>query len=170
MQVRALFEERYIHLCEHLINTFEIKLYFPKREYFERRQGKNEKVQKPVFSGYVFLEIKDCYSIDILFSQLRAVEGFLRFLHSNDNITQLTGRDLEIVLRFLQNKGITGISKVYFNENDRIVVKAGPLAGLEGAITKVDKRKRRARVRLNFCSEAFAVDLGFEIIEGRPDT
>lgn len=55
-------------------------------------------------------------------------------------------------------------SKVYFNEEDRIVVSEGPLKGLEGRIIKVDKRKGRAKIKLDFYDNSFAIDLAFEII------
>ncbi|MDR0551779.1 MAG: antiterminator LoaP [Spirochaetaceae bacterium] len=165
MQVRSMFEEKYIRLCKNAVSGFDIKLYFPKREYMERRQGKSEKVIKPVFLGYVFLELEDSLRIEDLQQIFRKVEGFHRFLRSNDDVTEITGRDLEIILRFLLNKdAIAGISKAYFNEKDKIVITEGPLFGLEGSILKVDKRKGRVKVKLDFCSESFTVDLGFETI------
>ncbi|MCL2557796.1 MAG: antitermination protein NusG, partial [Treponema sp.] len=40
-----------------------------------------------------------------------------------------------------------------------------PLKGLEGRIIKVDKRKKRAKIRLDLYDESFAIDLAFEIID-----
>ncbi|MFW5689149.1 MAG: KOW motif-containing protein, partial [Spirochaetota bacterium] len=45
-----------------------------------------------------------------------------------------------------------------------IEVKEGPLAGLEGRIVKVDRRKQRAKVRLDLYQESFLVDFGFELL------
>ena len=39
---------------------------------------------------------------------------------------------------------------VHFDENERIVVDEGPLNGLEGSIIKVDRRKQRAKIQLDF--------------------
>jgi transcriptional antiterminator NusG len=96
----------------------------------------------------------------------RRTAGFCRFLRANDNIIELSGSDLEIVLHFAKRMGpVAGLSKAYFNEHDKIVVTEGPLTGLEGLIIKVDKRKGRAKIKLDFCDEAFTVDLGFEVME-----
>ena len=57
------------------------------------------------------------------------------------------------------------VSKVYFDENSRIVVLLGPLKGLEGKIVKVDKRKRRAKVKLDIYEDSFFIDLAFDVIE-----
>jgi len=40
----------------------------------------------------------------------------------------------------------------------------GPLMGLEGRIIKVDKRKKRAKVKLNLYDDSFAIDLAFEVM------
>ena len=145
----------------------DIKLYFPRREIIERKQGKTTKQVRPVFPGYLFIETDDSEQIQELQWVFRKIPGFFRFLRSNTDITVLSVADLEIVLHFAKKMGpIAGISKAYFNEQDRIVVTEGPLSGLEGLIIKVDKRKGRAKIKLDFCDEAFTVDLGFEIIEG----
>ncbi len=79
----------------------------------------------------------------------------------------MADRDLELVLHFINRAGpIAGISKVYFNENDRIVVVDGPLKDLEGRIVKVDKRKKRAKIKLDLYGDSFAIDLAFEVLLG----
>ena len=60
---------------------------------------------------------------------------------------------------------VAGKSRVYFNENSRIVVVDGPLLGLEGKIIKVDKRKGRAKIKLDLYDDSFSIDLAFETIE-----
>jgi len=123
-----------------------------------------------VFPGYIFVEAED---EDILNHNrlFRRTEGFYRFLRSNRDIKPLAGKDLELVLHFVKKAGpVAGISKVRFDENSRIVVMEGPLSGLEGRIIKVDKRKKRAKVRLNLYDDAFAIDLAFEVMEAQEET
>ena len=52
-----------------------------------------------------------------------------------------------------------------FDENDRIVVIEGPLKGFEGSIIKVDRRKHRAKIQVDFAGNAHTMDLSFEDIE-----
>ena len=118
-----------------------------------------------VFPGYIFLETEEELLLRYQW-QFRRTAGFYRFLTSNQNIQPLSGRDLETVLHFIKKTGpLAGISQVYFDENSRIVVVDGPLAGLEGNIVKVDKRKRRAKIKLDLYDDSFTIDLGFELIE-----
>ena len=39
------------------------------------------------------------------------------------------------------------------------------MKGLEGRIIKVDRRKKRAKIKLSLYEESFRVDFGFEILE-----
>jgi transcriptional antiterminator NusG len=47
----------------------------------------------------------------------------------------------------------------------RIRITAGPLKDMEGRITRVDRRKGRARVRLEMYADSFEVDFGFEALD-----
>ena len=41
----------------------------------------------------------------------------------------------------------------------------GPLKGFEGSIIKVDRRKQRAKIRVDFAGSSHTMDLSFEDIE-----
>lgn len=143
-----------------------LPLYFPQRSLDVRRKGKTVSSKLPIFPGYIFLELSEEDSILSYHWAFRKTEGFYRFLKSNKDITPLQNRDLELLLHFLKNVGpVAGKSKVYFDENSRIVVLSGPLSGLEGRIVKADKRKGRAKVRLDLYGDSFCIDLGFEVLE-----
>jgi transcriptional antiterminator NusG len=165
IQVKTRGEEKYIKLFRALHTDCPISIFFPKRSIPIRRKGKAVQTTPAVFPGYVFLECEEP-EIKRFHWLFRRTDGFFRFLKSNQNIQPLAGRDLEIVLHFIKKTGtLAGISQVYFDENARIVVVEGPLAGLEGNIVKVDKRKKRAKIKLDLYDDSFTIDLGYELIE-----
>jgi transcriptional antiterminator NusG len=166
LQVKTRSEEKYMKLLKALHPDIPYPIYFPQRRIDIRRKGKIRQSTAPVFPGYIFVEARD--EDDILRHQwdFRRTEGFFRFLKSNQNITPLMDRDLELALHFIKKVGpLAGKSKVYFNENSRIVVTEGPLMGLEGQIIKVDKRKGRAKIKLDLYDDSFSIDLAFEVID-----
>ena len=166
LQVRTRGEEKYIRLVRALHPELYFPLYFPQRQLDIRRQGKSAGSRAAIFPGYIFVEVDD--DTELLRHQwaFRRTEGFFRFLRSNQNIRPLGGKDLELVLHFIKRVGpVAGRSRVYFNEQSRIVVVDGPLAGLEGKIIKVDKRKGRAKIKLDLYDDSFSIDLAFEIME-----
>jgi transcriptional antiterminator NusG len=165
VQVAVRKESKFIEQAEHALagRKYRQRFIFPKRQLKIWRQGKEQTEIQPLFSGYVFIEVED--SIDReLYGVLRATDHFYRFLKSNHEITFLQGHDLSILNHFIQIGETAGSSLVYFDENDHIVVTEGPLKGLEGNIIKVDKRKHRAKIRLNFEDNPMTFDLAFDII------
>jgi len=165
IQVKTKSEEKFIEQLKYQYPDMPLTLHFPRRNLNIRKSGKIKTITSGVFPGYIFIEAESTEQIHVYQWDFRRTKGFFRFLTSNQDITPLKERDLELVLHFINNNGsIAGKSKVYFNENSRIVVLEGPLSGLEGRIVKVDRRKCRAKIMLDLYNDSFTIDLGFEVI------
>jgi len=166
LQVKTRGEEKFMRLFRAKNPDITLPLYFPQRSLDIRRRGKIIPSKLAVFPGYIFLETNGEEDIARCHWAFRKTEGFYRFLKSNQNIAPLQNRDLELVLHFIKHVGpLAGKSKVYFDENSRIVVISGPLSGLEGRIVKADKRKGRAKIKLDLYGDSFCIDLAFEVME-----
>ena len=163
IQVRTRAEDKYIKLFNAAYGDDAARLIFPQRRLPIKREGKTSYELAPVFPGYIFVQAGEGMESKLFWS-LRRIEGFFRFLKSNQDIVPLEGRDLRTVLHFVGPSSIAEPSKVYFNDQDRVVVAEGPLKGLEGCILKVDKRKGRAKVKLDLYDDSFTIDLAFEVI------
>jgi transcriptional antiterminator NusG len=165
IQVKTRAENKFIKLFKAMHPDVTLPIYFPQRRLDIRRKGQIRASMSAVFPGYIFIEADSDEDVFACQWDFRRTEGFYRFLRSNQEITPLADRDLELVLHFIKNAGpVAGRSKVYFNENSRIVVVEGPLMGLEGRIVKVDKRKGRAKIMLDLYNDSFSIDLAFEVI------
>ncbi|MCL2205471.1 MAG: antiterminator LoaP [Treponema sp.] len=166
LQVKTRGEEKYVRLFRSLHPEITVPMYFPQRAMDIRRRGKIVPTKMAIFPGYIFLELSEHENILHYHWALRKTDGFYRFLKSNQDIAPLQNRDLELLLHFIKKVGpLAGKSKVYFNESSRIVVVSGPLAGLEGRIVKADKRKGRAKIRLDLYGDSFCIDLAFEVLD-----
>lgn len=167
IQVTTGEEDKFLKLWESQNRAMDIKVYWPKREMIIRRQGKNIKTTVPVFPGYVFVEAE---KIDnSTFYDFRRVPYFLRFLKDNQNIIPLPDSEQRVIFQLTKFGRIIGRSTVTYNENDKIKVLDGPLKGLEGLIVKVDKRKKRVKVRLNMYEDSFLVDFAFDLIQEKEE-
>jgi len=166
LQVKTRGEEKFIRLFKGKHPELDLPLYFPQRELDLRRGGRIIPSKLAIFPGYVFLELADDENILNYQWAFRRTEGFFRFLRSNQDIAPLQSRDLELVMHFIREVGpLAGKSQVYFDENSRIVVISGPMSGLEGRIVKADKRKGRAKIKLDLYDDSFCIDLAFEVLE-----
>lgn len=168
--VRPGEEAKFLTIARNRISEERVRFRWPRRKLTIRRRGKRVETLAPVFPGYVFLETE--HIDEEIFRTVKRLPGFYRFLERNDRIRPLAGNDLELVAHFVKYGDVIGKSTVTFDENSRIEVKDGPLAGLEGRIVKVDKRKQRAKVRLDLYEDSFLVDFGFELLDpaGSPTT
>lgn len=137
----------------------------PKRALVLRRRGKNFREDRPIFPGYVFVASEDGELDPERRWYMKSTNFFLRILPDSSHPKPIGQRDRAVLTHFMSFGKRADISKVLFNEQDRIVVLEGPLKGLEGCIVKVDRRKRRAKVRLDMCENSFLIDLSFETME-----
>lgn len=133
------------------------------RELSVRRKGEWFKELQPLFSSYIIVQTAKSVDANTL-AALKRIPDFYQFLNSNTEIVPLINKDLAIIKHFLGLGPQIGSSLVRFDENDRIVVIEGPLKGLEGNIIKVDKRKQRAKICVDFHGATHTVDLCFEDI------
>jgi transcriptional antiterminator NusG len=146
----------------------DVQFHWPQRQLTIRRKGRRKETLAPIFAGYVFLEA-DEISREV-FSAVKRLPGFYRFLESNDRIRPLLGNDHELVSRFVMLGGIIGKSQARLDKNQRVRILHGPLEGLEGLIVRIDKRKQRAKVRLDLYKESFLVDFGLELLGGESNS
>jgi transcriptional antiterminator NusG len=168
LQVKTGGEERFLSLAAPKLETLSSAgaavgtIFWPRRQLTIRKKGRTKEQIKPIFPGYVFYEA-EVLSTEAYWS-LRRTDGFYRFLPDNKNITPLERGDRELLLHFLSYGDVVETSEVYFDENSRIRVIKGPMKGLEGSVEKVDRRKKRAKVRLALYKQTFLIDFGFEVM------
>jgi transcriptional antiterminator NusG len=163
IQVRTGKEQKYIKQADKVLQAPAERLYWPRRALRIRRQGEWKDSVASIFPGYLFLQAESIPPP--LFGALKRISGFVRYLKDNQHVEALTARDREILLHFLSYGEVVQKSKVFFDENNRIRVISGPLKGMEGRVVKVDRRKGRARIRLELYEDSFLIDFGFDALE-----
>ena len=132
----------------------------PKRKLIERRQGKSKQVLKKMFPGYVLVNIDMDFRVYYI---LKKIPNLVRILNSGDYYSRIDPEEMVGIHRLLGDGDVIDYSKVYFM-NSKVVVKSGPLEGMEGLIKKVDQRKLRAKIEVRFMGEPKEIDVGIEIL------
>ncbi|MFP4644371.1 MAG: antiterminator LoaP [Spirochaetales bacterium] len=162
VQVMTGDEERVKRLAGPELERNGAEILWPRRSLHIRRRGKIVHSVAPVFPGYVIVQTPELTQELLL--AVRRTPGVIRFLRSNTDVRRVEGQELAMIRHLLGFGEIAAQSRVRFDENSRIVVVDGPLSGLEGRIVKVDKRKGRAKVKLDLYDESFLIDFGFTVI------
>ncbi len=162
LMVKTGGEEKFKKALEKSLQEAEkdIDVIFFKKKL---RTRKNVEYEQALFSGYVFLGANELDPESILL--VKKTINFYHFLNSNSDIRPLYGQDLEYVTKLLKFGKTQGLSKAYFNENMRIVVTDGPLAGFSGKIFKVNRRQQRVTVLLEMFKNSIKFDLGYELVK-----
>ncbi len=164
LQVKTGRENYFIQNILKYSSELGSRLHFPCKEEKRRRRGKVEKEQIPLFPGYVFYVSKTNLTGTIK-EDLKKGPAFSRFLPDTKGPLALRDNDLVIIKSILSFGPVLKESRVYFDKNDRIIVTEGPLKGLEGHITKIDKRKSRATIVVDMYNTRYSINLSFETIE-----
>lgn len=141
----------------------ENTLFFPRRKLRIRKEGKWQEKDVPLFPGYLFLKAPEVLPEQIM--AVRHCSDVFSFLKMGDVPIALSEDEERQLNRFLKSGEIAGFSQVHFEEDNTIRILKGPLKGLEGQIVKVNKRKKRIKVRLSLYQEAFLIDFGYDSVE-----
>ena len=133
--------------------------------FFQRmmKSNKGECFERPLFPGYVFFQIEKLTAE--FFTVLRHVKDFCRILRDNANPVKFTGTALEELKLFIHNGEHWGISQVQFLPGKKIRVISEPLAGLEGNIFKVNKKRKRITIMSSLTPDGKHFDLFYEDVE-----
>ncbi len=135
------------------------RIIFPRREMIQRKKGRRYKKVQPLFPGYLFLETSEL--TDELIHDASRCPNIIHFLPDNRRIQPVSEDDEKLLKPFLRDDGLTPLVHIKFNENDRVIILEGPLKGQEGLILKVDRRRRRLRVKLNLYETGHLIDFGY---------
>jgi transcription termination/antitermination protein NusG len=163
LQVAARGEARFLRLAEQLANNrADFRVLWPRRSLRVRRRGVSRDVLQPLFPGYLFVVAPDLDTD--LHAALRQLPGFVRYLPNDSDVRPLSEKDARLISSLVLHGEIVRKSLVTFDENSRINIIEGPLKGLEGLIVKVDRRKGRAKVKLDLYDVTHLVDFGFTSI------
>lgn len=163
IHLKTRSEEKFISVAESMLDDGEARFIWLRRSLRIRKRGEWIETLAPIFPGYLFVEAQEI-SPELLL-KVKRIPGFFRFLQSNENIEPLSEGDKKLLSYFLSFGQVVDKSVVYFDTGKRIRVVSGPLKELEGKIVKVDRRKGRAKVKLDMFENAFLIDFGFEALE-----
>lgn len=139
------------------------KILVPKRKLRERKGCIWKDKVRLLFPGYVLLNgyvgIED-------YSLFKDIPGIYKLLKSGFDPLKIEPNEMEIINKLVCNNETIEISNILV-ENGKVLVVDGPLVNLEGQIVSIDRRKGRAKVRLDFLGEDRTVELGVNLLQPR---
>ncbi len=138
----------------------EAEILYPIRVMNQKRRGIWNKVNQPLFPGYVFLYLSDDIPFPLFL--IHEERNAYKVLRNLDASLALKGGDEEYAMWVYRHHGIIRPSKVKF-ENGRLVkVIDGPLLDMSGKIVKVDRHHKRVNVSFMFGGKEQVINMSIE--------
>lgn len=143
----------------------------PKRMIPEKKHGEFFNVVRPLFPGYVLfqtqLTAKLYYAIRDVPKVIYVVfGGEYKKDKSVSNFSPISQDEINWLLNLFSGEEILEYSDVV-KLDTKVKVISGPLKDREAIIKKIDIRKHRAKIELNFLGDTRLLDVGINIIEWR---
>jgi transcriptional antiterminator NusG len=139
----------------------ELKILIPRRKIIERKEKQKTEKIKLLFPGYVFIKTKMCNEV---YNRINNIYKFAKLLKEESEPAVVREAEMRIILSLTGNSDLIGFSKG-IDVGGRIKIIDGPLKGYEGLIEKIDRRKNRAKIRLNVIGDCRLIDVGIHIID-----
>jgi transcriptional antiterminator NusG len=133
----------------------------PKKIIKERKNCKWYRRVRNLFPGYIFLH---GVMNEENYSNLWQVPGLYKLLCTDREPVRIPDCEIKVFSHLFDKEDIIQESDILM-EGEEVSIISGPLTALQGKILKVDKRKGRARVLINFLGEERVIDLGVNIIQ-----
>lgn len=164
MQVLTGMEENICVQCRKDIEKSILeKCFLPFYEEKRKIQGEWKTLKKLLFPGYVFVISGDK---DCLYQKLKKVIGMTKLIGTGKEIIPLTKEEVSFLLKFGGEEQIVSMSEGII-EGNKLLIRSGPLQGMEGYIRKIDRHKRKAHLEIPFFGRVQNVQMGLEIVEKR---
>ena len=163
VQVTTGREETVRNMCKKFIDK---KLYndifIIRFERVKKYYGEWHKEKKIMFPGYMFIDTNNPYKI---YEQLRSVPELTNILGRDGDKFVSIETDKEILFKSMVNIDYEISVSTGIIVGDRVVVKKGPLVGMEACIKRIDRHKRIAILSTEMFEQKINVSVGLEIIE-----
>lgn len=136
-------------------------VYTPLREERYKEDKKWKVRYKVLFPGYIFIETEDIMEV---IHQLNLITRYTRVITMDREPISVRDDELVLIDRLTGGDHVVEVSEGII-VGDKIKVLYGPLLGLEGLITKINRHKRKAWIDTNLFGRQQVIKVGLEITE-----
>lgn len=142
------------------------QIHIPIEKVTEMRRGKRVSRERKLFPGYLMVEVEFNDPILYLFRETTGVGDFVGGTATNKLPTPMSEREIERMLRVKgDNVAPTVVSRPAFDTGDRIKVKDGTFAGMDGEVKEIMEALGRVKVELTIFGRPVPVELEYWQVE-----
>jgi transcriptional antiterminator RfaH len=144
--------------CQALINK-GIETYLPLHRLLKQWSDRKKWVEEPFIRSYLFVHIKEHDQTAVLMTK-----GIARFIYFSGKITAMPDRQITELKLLMASPYELEITEEDLQPGEKIMIKAGPLKGLNGEIISYRSQKQLA-LRLENLGYSIIVHIAASLIE-----
>lgn len=165
VQVMSGQEGRALALIEAQVERAGVKECFIPRYQTQRKvRGAWSNVERPLIPGYL-IAVTD--TPDKLEGVLWKLPMFAKLLRNEDGFTPLERNEVAWFEAFTHEHDRTVHMSIGVKEGDEVIITSGPLQQHVARITRIDRRRSMAYVRISFLGRMKEVPLGLKVLAKR---
>lgn len=149
---------RHEKTVDRLLQDKGVESFLPLHDVLSRWKDRRKWVKKPLFPGYLFVNERP----ENLWS-VWSTRGVVHVVGNGDGPILVPREQVDAVRRMVESDAPTD-PWPYMEEGKRVVVKAGPLIGMEGFIVKREK-KCRLVVCVDLLGRSVATEIDTDAVE-----
>lgn len=157
-------------VCENLKKLYEFfspmdtyEVIVPKRGIYEYHEGKRAYVLRTLFPSYVLIGTDQIVKLYEIMKNHKS-SHIIRMLKNENYFQEIDIREIGVIIDLINQEGVIGISDVLV-EDEKVNIIDGPLIHYKGIIKKINKRKGRAKIQVDFLNKQCFVDIAIRCLE-----
>lgn len=163
IKVQFGFEDK----VEQLLNSFKggdgpvSEVVVPKQKVTEVKGGKREVIEKKIYPGYVFVNMK---LTDDMWYKIRSTKGVGNFVGLGKPMPMSQG-DVNKIFKLVEKSDKEPVLNVTFQKGDTVRVKDGPFESFEGTVEELNIKKGTVKVSMVVFGRPTDVELDYWQLE-----
>ena len=133
----------------------KINAFLPKLEVWSRRKDRRKKIQKALFSGYLFVHENLTHHIWL---EILKTPGVVKILGNEEGPMPIPEIQIESIRTILNGKAAVSPFP-YLKEGQRVRVVDGPLKDCEGFLVKIKEGRERLIISIDLLKRSVAVEI-----------
>ncbi len=142
---------------------YNSRIHILTRERKQKYRGEWQIRKEKLFPGYLFMDL-DAAQIEPVREALRRATEHAKVIRTGEELYPIHEEEEKLLRRLTGNTTNVAVS-VGVIEGDKIIVREGPLIGMEGMIKHIDRHKRMAVLEVELFNRVSEVKVGLEIVE-----
>ena len=136
------------------------RVVVPVEEEVDIKEGRRRVVERRIFPGYVFVQMR---MSDEAWYLVRNTPGVTGFVGSGNKPTPLRDEEVEAILKRMEAEEPT--VRVSFREGQRVRIVDGPFTDFHGIVDEIDMQRGKVRLLVSFFGRETPVELDFLQVE-----